>query len=114
MKALPYTLLALAIVAAVIWIGWKLFQFAHRKASEESERRLLEARREAKWVHYARPNAHGEWEIGVEQTVWVDGKLTGEEHVRMFLLPGDVSEGERLDAEGEAMVRAGQYNAATP
>ena len=34
-----YTLLAVAIVAAVMVIGWKLFQFAHRRAGEESERR---------------------------------------------------------------------------
>ena len=34
-----YTLLAVAIVALVIWIGWKLFQVAHRKAGEDSEQR---------------------------------------------------------------------------
>jgi threonine/homoserine/homoserine lactone efflux protein len=46
MNPLLYTLIALAVVAAVVWIGWRLFQFAHRKAGEESERGPVEAQRE--------------------------------------------------------------------
>lgn len=46
MNALLYTLIGLAVVAAVVWIGWRLFQFAHRKTGEEAERRPEEAHQE--------------------------------------------------------------------
>jgi hypothetical protein len=46
MNTLLYTLLAVAVVAAVVWIGWKLFQLAHRKAGEESGGDPAEAHRD--------------------------------------------------------------------
>lgn len=46
MNALLYTLIALAVIAAVVWTGWKLFQLAHRKVGEESGGELEDARRE--------------------------------------------------------------------
>jgi hypothetical protein len=46
MNALLYTLIAVAVIAGVVWIGWKLFQMAHRKAGEESGTGLDDARRE--------------------------------------------------------------------
>jgi len=36
MNALLYTLFGVAVVAAVLWIGWRLFQFAPRKTGAES------------------------------------------------------------------------------
>lgn len=46
MNALLYTLAGVAVVAAVVWIGWRLFQFAHRKTGEESEQHPAETHRD--------------------------------------------------------------------
>jgi hypothetical protein len=46
MSALMYTLIAVIVVGGVVWIGWRLFQFAHRKTGEDSEHSPTEAHQE--------------------------------------------------------------------
>jgi hypothetical protein len=103
LKALPATALLIVVIATTGFLVWTMYVGVR-------ERNLRKVRKAAKWSHFSRPNRDGNWEIGVH-------RVTSDERVLdefvMVHLPGDVSDSERIDAEGKAMIRAGQFNEAT-
>ena len=78
-----------------------------RNRARFQRQRLRRARRTTPWTHYSRPcETSDEYEIGIER-IW-NGHVLNRKQIK--LLPGDASEAQRLDWEGEAIYRAREHN----
>lgn len=95
-----YVVLAVVVGITVWWV---------LRSGRRAEARARRARATTPWVHYSRPNlsdGSGRWEVGIERVA--DGMVLDD--VPMVQLRPGHSGDERLDAEGEAIVRAQLYN----
>lgn len=100
MRALPYALVALAVLAILVAAGYLVVARARTWRDRRAER--------APWTHYCRPDDSGAWQIGVERR---DGVRLLDE-VLIAQLPADVDEVQRLVEVDVAKARARAYNSA--
>lgn len=103
--------LGLAVIVGIMvwWVRRDL-----RRAEEQA--RLLDERNERRraaipWKYYSRPDTKtGEWVVGVQRVDAIPTPREVLDDVEIARLPAAHLVGDRLDAEGEAIVQAQLYN----
>lgn len=110
MRALG-VILSIVAVIVVLWTVVIVIKLSATRSKSREARRLNEERRNAPWQHFSRPGHFiggkpRKWVVGVERVLPDGSTFDPEEDWQ-----GNLTESQdRIQAEGEAIAKAVQYN----